>query len=108
MKTLIKTLIAGATLFLLLGQGEAIFAAPVLVPALWWAHQSSRARPARVGLTFLAALVMTEVGWFLAFAASRESQPFISIAPSLGFVGTILFFWLRGRSRDRGRLGAAS
>ena len=56
-----KFVVAGGTVFLLLGQGEAVYAAPALVPALWFASRTSRLGGS-VGFASLAALVMTEVG----------------------------------------------
>src|SRR5438128_2688702 len=94
-----KFVVAGGTIFLLLGQGEAIYAAPALVPALWVASRVSRLGGA-VGFTVLAALVMTEVGWAIAYVTVGEIQPWITMAPSLAFVTTILFFaFTRRRAR---------
>jgi hypothetical protein len=99
-RKIVKTLIAGGTIFLLLGMGEAIMGAPALVPALWWATRSSR-RVGAIGFTFLAAVVMTEVGWLFAYVVAGESQPWIILGPSAGFVGTVVLFTLGGRHARR-------
>jgi hypothetical protein len=96
---LARFLIGGGSLFLLMGQGEAIFGAPVLVPALWWAYVSSPSRAARATFTLIAALVMAEVGWLLAYETSGEAQPLISLAPAISFAGVVIFFWFSGRAR---------
>jgi len=83
--------IACATVFLLLGQGEVIVVAPILLPALWWAYRWSRPS-ARVGFGFLAGLVAAEIVWFVAYTVSRESRPLIYLAPALGFAGVNLLF----------------
>ena len=54
----------------------------------------------------LAALVMTEVGWLVAYVIADESQPWIIVGPSLGFVATVVLFTL-GRRRTRRKLGWA-
>src|SRR5437867_9453057 len=100
----VKIAITVVTMVLLTGMGgEAIVAAPALVPALWWAARSSGAW-ARPGLTVLAALVMTEVGWFLAYTAGGEARPSIVLGPALGaaLTITIFFFTLRSRSEKIG------
>jgi hypothetical protein len=108
-RTAAKIGIGLVTALLLTGMGEAIFSAPALVPALWWAARSSNVW-ARAVLTFLAALVMTEVGWFLAYSASGEDQPLIILAPALGFAVTVFAFTFVPRAtktagRAQGRSG---
>jgi hypothetical protein len=95
-----KALIGGVTILFLMGMGEAIIAAPALVPALWWATRSS-AGVARAGFTLLAGLVVTEVGWLVAYITAGESQPWIILGPSLGFVVTVVLFTLGARRRGR-------
>jgi hypothetical protein len=87
-----RIVIAVATMVLLTGMGgEAIVAAPILVPALWWAARSS-GRWAAAGFTFLAALVMAEVGWFVVYTSAGEAQLWITIGPALAAVATISVF----------------
>lgn len=94
LETWAKIGVTFTTLFLLTSVGgAAIMTSPALVPALWWAAHSS-GRWARAGLSFLAALLMAEVGWFVAYSAAGEDQPYIALGPSLAFVGTIAAFWL--------------
>lgn len=94
--------IALGTMFALTSVGGvAIVGAPFLVPALWWASLS--ARPwVRAGLTFLAGLVMAEVGWFLVYATMGEEQPYIVLGPALGFIATIVAFTITTRTCPRG------
>jgi hypothetical protein len=88
LKTVARFVIAGGTMFLLMGWGEAIVAAPFLLPALWWAYRSSR-RWHRAGFALLAGLVMAEVGGLPAYLMTRESSALVYVGPSLGFAGTI-------------------
>jgi hypothetical protein len=71
--------------------GAQFYAAPILVPALLWATVSSRTWAACV-FTFLAALLMSEVGWLVAFTTTGESQPLYSLWPALGFASTVIVF----------------
>ena len=89
-----KSVIAvGTAVALVSAGGAAIIAAPLLVPALSWAARSSRGW-ARVAFTLLAALVMAEVGWLIAYEAIREAQPYIVLGPAAGFAATIAAFAL--------------
>lgn len=86
-----KFVIAGVTLLGLVDQGAQFIAAPLLLPALWWAARSSE-RWGATGFTLLAALLMAEVGWLLAYGTTQEAQPWILVWPSVAFTLTIVFF----------------
>src|SRR6266540_4505261 len=90
-RRIFKFVVASGTLFLLMSMGGAIIGAPALVPALWWAGRRSR-RLGAAGFTLLAAIVMTEVGWAIAYTAVGESRPWITLGPVLGFTATVVVF----------------
>jgi hypothetical protein len=91
MELIVKLLVASVTTLLLMSMGGQFYAAPILIPALWWAARSSK-KWAAAGFTFLAALLMSEVGWVIAYVTVGEEQPWIALAPALGFVVTIALF----------------
>jgi hypothetical protein len=97
-----KFLLAGLTVLMLMGMGEQFFAAPVLFPALWWASRSSGTWGAAL-FVFLAALLMAEIGWVVAYLIIREQQPWIVLGPVLGFSATIAFFIVTRRRTLRSR-----
>jgi drug/metabolite transporter (DMT)-like permease len=103
LRSLAKLLIAGTTMFLLMSFGGAIYAAPALVPALWWANDNAATKLGHVGITLLACAVMTEVGWALTYISIGETQPFISISPITAFLVTDAAFSLRSARADRMR-----
>jgi hypothetical protein len=101
-RSLVKVSIVLVTLVLMTGLGgEAIAGSPGIVPALWWALGEARTRAGRIGITLLASLVMTEVGWYLAYASIGERQPYISGSPVLAFLVTDALFSLRSARLDR-------
>jgi hypothetical protein len=107
-RSVFKFVVAGGAIFLLLSMGGAIFGAPALIPALWIAGRSS-GRWGAAGFTFLAALVMTEVGWAITYLTVREDQPWITLGPALGLAGTIVVFSMTlGRSRKPNGIDAIS
>lgn len=100
LKSVAKLLLAALAVLLLMSMGAQFYAAPVLLPALWFAARSSKGWAA-AGFTFAAALLMTEIGWLIAYLIVREQQPWIIVGPVLGFSSTIAFFRMT-RRRARG------
>lgn len=91
--------IAGLTIVLMMSWGGQFFAAPVLLPSLWWAIRTARAPLTAALLTIIGALLMAELGWALAYTLVRERQPWIWMAPAISFCGTVLLF-AAGRRRS--------
>lgn len=80
---------------LLISMGAQIFAAPVTVPALLWAIATARVRWARRYLSAVLALTLMFVGWYLAYIAVGERQPWIVLSPAVAFaLGVAASLWL--------------
>jgi hypothetical protein len=95
----LRFIVMGTTTFLLMGQGEAILAAPVLVPALWWVYRWSK-RWGRIGSAFLAGLVMIETSWYVVYFTAGENAALMIATISIAFAGTLILFWKTGTRRE--------
>lgn len=96
LRLLVKVLLFIISVPILMSMGAQFYAAPVLLPAFWWAAKSSNSWGFAL-FTFLAAWLMALLGWVAAYLTVREAQPWIVVGPVLGFLGTITMFSLAGR-----------
>lgn len=88
----VRLAIAALSAFLLISFGAQIVAAPLTVPALWWAARSTKTLPGRAVLTVIAALTMVFVGWGIAYLAAGEDSPLIVALPIVSALATGVVF----------------
>lgn len=94
--------LVGASAFLLLSMGGAIFAAPLTVPLLFVVARGHRAGAGwRVAATAVAALTMAEVAWAATYLTVAEAGPWIWLMP--GAAGAVT---AAGFAPTPGRLAA--
>lgn len=90
---LLRLAVGVVAAFLLLSLGGAqVIAAPVTLPALWWATRTARSTVARVLLTMVASLTMLVVGAVAASALAGENTVALILGAVTGVVAAIVLF----------------
>lgn len=90
-----RALLVAISIAALLSFGAQVYFLPFLIPAQWLAARHSD-RPGHALFTFLAALLVGEVGWMIGYEIAAEWA--VAIGVVMGAVIGVLFFRTSNRS----------